>query len=90
MRDLVHPQMTQSKETTGTNGARVSHRILYVVLELRQGRMTGSYVVIQFQSASKLKATRGTRMGFGDYLHVIHENLIGTNGWQVGWDGLIR
>lgn len=60
------------------------------MLELRQGRMTGSYVVIQFQSASKLKATRGTRMGLGDYLHVIHENLIGTNGWQVGRDGLIR
>lgn len=90
MRHFVHPQVTQSEETPRTNGARVSHRVLYVVIELGQCRMTRSYMVIQFQSASKLEATGGTRIGLGDDLHMIQENLIGTNGRQVGWDGLIR
>lgn len=52
--------------------------------------MAGSYMVIQFQGTSKLKAARGTRMGFGDDLHVIQERLIGTDGLHVGWDGVIR
>lgn len=60
------------------------------MLELRQGRMTGSYVIIQFERASKLEATGGARMGLGNDLHMIQENLIGTKGLQVGRDGLIR
>lgn len=50
------------------------------MLELRQGRMTGSYVIIQFERASKLEATGGARMGLGNDLHMIQENLIGTKG----------
>ena len=29
-------------------------------------------------------------MGLDDYLHVIHEILVGTNGGQVGRDSVVR
>lgn len=83
MRDLVHLQVAQRDERPRADRARVPRLIVDIVLVLGTRDVTRSHVIVELESASKLEAARGTRIGLGEDLHLIEQGLVGAHGLKM-------